>query len=82
MTLYQWPLCQRRARIHQCLDRPQKELAVDHDENMVSLPKRVALVRHDDPASPISANRAGPYGWYPEELPHPIHETSDNEHTQ
>ena len=66
----------------ECLDQPQKELAVDHDENMASRSKRVALVRHDDPSSPISANRAGPYGWYPEGLPHPIHETSDNEHTE
>ena len=65
-----------------CLDQPKKELTIDHDGNMASRPKRVALVRHDDPASPISANRAGQYGWYPEGLPHSIHETSDNKHTE
>ena len=49
---------------------------------MASRSKRLALVRHDDPASSIYANRAGPFGWYPEGLPHSIHENSDDEQAE
>ena len=48
---------------------------------MVSRPKRRAVVHPDDPASPIIANRAGPSGWNSGVLPHPIRETSDEEHS-
>ena len=49
---------------------------------MASRSKRLTLDRYDDPASTISANRAGSYGWYFEGLQHAIHETSDDEHTE
>ena len=49
---------------------------------MASRPKRLTLDRYDDLASTISANQAESYGWYFEGLPHPIRETSDDEHAE
>ena len=64
------------------LEQHQNELDEEFDEHMATHPKRRAVVRRNDPASPIIANRAGPSGFNATKLSHPNPETSDDEHFQ